>query len=111
MDKIASPQDLQAELRRLLAYAQTEKPSREKLATGMRVLAARVSFDRVAATDADLKKLAQGTLKSLESLADSAQDLYGKEPKGSTKGEIASMSSNAFVTVKTIVKFLSRLQP
>jgi hypothetical protein len=47
MDKIASPQDLQAELRRLLAYTQTEKPSREKLAAEMRELAARI--EKVAA--------------------------------------------------------------
>ena len=47
MDKIASPNELQAELRRLLAYAQTEKPSREKLAAGLRGLASRVAADRV----------------------------------------------------------------
>lgn len=55
MKKIATPQDLQAELRRLLAYAQTERPSREKLAAEMRGLA-----DRVAATgNRDVEKLVE----------------------------------------------------
>jgi len=53
MNKIASPQDLQAELRRLLAYAQTEKPSREKLAAEMRGLANRVAADVRLGSDVD----------------------------------------------------------
>jgi hypothetical protein len=47
MDKIASPQDLQAELRRLLAYSQSEKPSREKIAGELRALADRVADDEL----------------------------------------------------------------
>jgi len=44
MDRIASPQDLQAELRRLLAYCESdEKPSREKLASELRDLANRLA--------------------------------------------------------------------
>jgi hypothetical protein len=43
MNKIASPGELQAELRRLLAYSQSEKPSREKLAAGLNALADRVA--------------------------------------------------------------------
>ena len=42
MQKIATPQDLQAELHRLLAYCQEENPSREKLAAEIRELADRV---------------------------------------------------------------------
>ena len=42
MDKIASPDELQSELRRLLAYAESESPSRVKLAEGLDVLANRV---------------------------------------------------------------------
>lgn len=43
MRKIASPQELQTELRRLLAYCSgPEKPSREKLAAELRELASRV---------------------------------------------------------------------
>ena len=42
MDKIASPQDLAQELRRLLAYAGSPNPSREKLASGLRDLAGAV---------------------------------------------------------------------
>ena len=43
MDKIASPDELQAELRKLLAYAESEVPSRSKLATGLKQLADRVA--------------------------------------------------------------------
>jgi len=50
MRKIASPGELQGELRRLLAYSQGSQPSREKLAVELRALA-----NRVAA--AKLKKL------------------------------------------------------
>jgi hypothetical protein len=45
MDKIASPQALAAELRTLLAYAGSEKPSREKLAADLRGLADRTAED------------------------------------------------------------------
>ena len=48
MDKIATPQDLQAALRRIIAMAQSEKPSRAKIAAELRALAA--------ATDEDLFK-------------------------------------------------------
>lgn len=43
MNRIASPQDLQAEVHRLLAYSQSPKPSREKLASELRELANRVA--------------------------------------------------------------------
>jgi len=46
MDKIASPQDLQNELRRLVAYAEGAegvRPSREKLASELHELATRVA--------------------------------------------------------------------
>jgi len=66
MRKIASPQDLQAELQRLLAYSQTEQPSREKIASELRGLAARVAKQgpkrpaeyqkRPGESDADRKK-------------------------------------------------------
>ncbi|MBU0571997.1 MAG: hypothetical protein KKC50_08165 [Candidatus Omnitrophica bacterium] len=47
MDKIATPRELRSEIRRLLAYSQTERPSREKLAAELRGLAGRVAADRV----------------------------------------------------------------
>jgi hypothetical protein len=43
MDKIASPLELQAELRSLLAYASSTNPSREKIATTLASLADRLS--------------------------------------------------------------------
>jgi len=43
MRKIASPQDLQADLQDLLAYSQSAEPSRAKLASDLRDLADRVA--------------------------------------------------------------------
>lgn len=43
MDKIASPQALQAELRRLIDHCQASEPSRQKLATALHKLADQVS--------------------------------------------------------------------
>jgi hypothetical protein len=43
MDKIASPRELTAELRRLLAYAGEETPSRERIASVLYDLAERVA--------------------------------------------------------------------
>lgn len=42
MRKIASPQDLQAELRQLLAYTQEERPSRRVVAAKLQALASRI---------------------------------------------------------------------
>jgi seryl-tRNA synthetase len=43
MNRIATTQELQAEIKNLLAYAQSKKPSREKLAADLTALAARVA--------------------------------------------------------------------
>jgi len=51
MDKIASPQELTSELRQLLAYAESENPSREKLATDLNGLATRVGSTTKVARD------------------------------------------------------------
>lgn len=42
MNKIANPQELQTELRRLLAYSKSPRPSRENIATSLQVLASRI---------------------------------------------------------------------
>lgn len=54
MDRIASPQGLQTELRRLLDYSQSPRPSREKLAEDLRALA-----ERVAASPALVRNLSK----------------------------------------------------
>ena len=46
MDKIASPNELTAEIRSLLAYAEGKEPSRERLAAGLSELAARVAVEK-----------------------------------------------------------------
>jgi hypothetical protein len=54
MNKIASPQQLQAELRRLLAYAGSEMPSRKRIASELRELA-----DRVAAKSLTIEQITE----------------------------------------------------
>jgi len=44
MKKIANPQDLQDELRRLVAYCESDQPSRERLASDLNDLASRVAL-------------------------------------------------------------------
>lgn len=60
MQKIATTQQLQAELQSLLAYAKTAQPSRKVLASALRELAARV-MPRTARGDT------KGITKALES--------------------------------------------
>jgi molecular chaperone GrpE (heat shock protein) len=43
MQKIADANELESELRRLLAYAQTERPSRSRMASDLQTLSARLS--------------------------------------------------------------------
>lgn len=43
MDRIATPRNLVTELQKILAYAETEKPSREKLAAELNALADRTA--------------------------------------------------------------------
>jgi hypothetical protein len=52
MDKIASPQELTYHLRRLLAYAESKNPSREKMAEELSVLADAVNIPRFLPPDA-----------------------------------------------------------
>ena len=43
MDRIASPNELAIELRQLLAYAERDHPSREKIASSLAALAERIA--------------------------------------------------------------------
>ncbi len=60
MRKIASPQDLQAELHRLLASCQEQHPSREKLALELRELADQVATTKTAALPVIIERGLQG---------------------------------------------------
>lgn len=51
MDKIATPQELVAQIRQLLAYAQSERPSRQKLAGSLQELANRVATNPLRGPD------------------------------------------------------------
>lgn len=75
MKKIASPDELVSELRSLLAYAEGDQPSREKLVSGLNGLA-----DRTARSPASWAKNIyvrdfQALRKPAESVEDILQDL------------------------------------
>lgn len=82
MKKIASPQDLQAELRRILAYSEGHQPLRAVLAAELHTLA-----DRVAASDKELAGDAKDLVDDAGSMIRRLQVLT-KEAKG--KGELAA---------------------
>jgi len=102
MDKIASPTELQSELRRLLAFASEGQPSREKLASEIRGLANRVARGFDPGIVAKIKRLtnsnnhteanllgaqmlgATALVKKLQ-LVVQLQDLEGYMPEGLNK--------------------------
>jgi len=73
------------------------------------------SYDRTAATDEgelalpviSLKKLAREALKSLKPLSIGTQNLFGKEPKGTTKGMIAYEANLAHLSIKHLLERLN----
>lgn len=82
MHKIASPKELQTELRRLLAYVQSERPSRIVLAAEFRALASRLAteFDTKEELDAYLKEHPDAD-RSNHSVKSKGDDAEGKEEK------------------------------
>ncbi len=80
MDKIASPQELASQLRHLLAYAQSPKPSRVKLAADLKRLARQVVIDEEAWLLADDAKETLGDLRSLQEGIDDLADIYRDTP-------------------------------
>jgi len=66
MNKIATPQDLQGELREILAYCQTNHPSRVVLASKLSVLADRVSGAQGVASNYDLEGLSPEEYEALK---------------------------------------------
>lgn len=91
MEKIASPQDLQAELRSLLAYCQgPTRPSRDLVASKLRDLA-----DRVAAAGTELATGAK--LKVLYRRGSWPPDMY-------TKGTLVEVVKGGKVGEKVTVK-------
>jgi hypothetical protein len=53
MEKIATPDELQAEIRKLLTYAKSGNPSRHKLAQDLKTLASRTAIDKQASGPLD----------------------------------------------------------
>jgi hypothetical protein len=56
MNKVANAEQLQSELRRILAASQRPNPSREKLAASLRELASRVASEHVASESTALTR-------------------------------------------------------
>ena len=77
MDKIASPQELQAELRRLLAYSEGEQPSRQVLSSRLRELAVRLGAVK---TKADFEQVYHQMQAALDTF-DLAWSRYEKDPE------------------------------
>ena len=80
MDKIASPQELAHELRRLLAYAGSHNPSRVKLASGLKKLARQMVVDEEAWMLADDASDALATLQGIQDGATDLAELYADIP-------------------------------
>ncbi len=87
MDKIASPQELQHELREILAYSGTREPSRAILAESLRDLAAKVDTAAPKWVEKLKAKLAANPLYFLPGSLDVVCErcLGGKPPKGAKK--------------------------
>jgi hypothetical protein len=112
MDKIATSQELQTELRRLLACCQEANPSREKLASELRVLADKVgSSERQASYSGHYNLMA---LLGGESQVMAAYDMMDKDEqskklfgevirKMSKELELSSGAEEAFSRVFQIV--------
>ena len=67
MDKIASPVELADQLRKILAYAQSDQPSRQKLADSLEVLANRVAANPLGGPEPTPEQL-QKSRKAIEKL-------------------------------------------
>lgn len=87
MNKVASPQELQNELRELLAYSTTRQPSRAVLAASLHDLAARVDTASPKWVEKLKAKLAANPLYFLPGSTDVVCEecLGGKPPKGAKK--------------------------
>lgn len=91
MDKVANPHELQAELRRLLAYCQgPNRPSRAVLATKLNELADRVAVMRVKLPGAERRyAVVDRATGKLVAFVDALYALYVQKwlPKGLGDGE------------------------
>lgn len=80
MDKIASPQELAHELRRILAYTGSENPSRVKLAADLQRLARQMAVDEEAWVLADDASNALAALQGIQEGATDLAELYSDTP-------------------------------
>jgi len=82
MDKIASPQELTQELRRLLAYAESANPSRQKLAAGLNGLAGRVAGEPFTTDEKLFQREREKVEKALEELR---EEIAARFPSSGTR--------------------------
>jgi hypothetical protein len=78
MRKIAAPQDLQSELRRLLAYSQSHQPSRQVLASELMDLADRVAVKASSSIENTAQKAA-ASITRLEGILTKASSALVKQ--------------------------------
>ena len=110
MDKIASPQELAHELRRLLAYAGSHNPSRVKLASGLKKLARQMVVDEEAWMLASGAREALSALEELSEGADDLAQIYRETPwKGRRLDLVRRDTRDALRTVGEIVDELEAL--
>ena len=106
MDKIASPQDLHVELQRLLAYAQSVKPSREKLASDLRELASRLAED----TSGPLTRENQKLLNVVEEYSRGAGKVLDVEYNGTGHGWSATFDTE-YAALKVYYQYVRGTTP
>jgi hypothetical protein len=100
MRKIATPQDLQAELRRLLAYSQERQPSRQVLASELMGLAASVNKLSAGKNVQD----AQRAVGALGKTLDTVIDIHENVAKGSPDEKLAKEAMEGIDTAITALK-------
>ena len=91
MNRIADADELETELRRLVAYAQSEQPSRSRIASELRSLSARLAaqgYERQASFGSDNKAKLAELKKHLDAGAESATKAQAtiKELETAAKG-------------------------
>jgi len=86
MRKIAAPQDLQSELRRLLAYSQSHQPSRQVLASELMDLADRVAVKASSSIENTAQKAA-ASITRLEGILTKASSALVKQEQLVQRGK------------------------
>lgn len=114
MNKIASPRDLEGELRQILAYCETSQPSRTVVASRLRELADQVVSTKavvsrdVVATGLDLRQMVHKPAEADESLGSAYRSLINFKLSIDAMQEIPTyLKPHYNQTLKSIDKIVS----